>query len=313
MISIIIPVYNNRSTLQELTDRIANTLSDKKHEIIYINDGSTDESLMILKEIAKKYKQVRVVAFSRNFGQHPAISAGFELARGEKIILMDADLQDRPENIPLLLNRLKNGIDIVYTVRQDKQKMFLRNITSNLFHYFLSRQSQVKMPRNIGTFSLFNRKVLDALLQYREVNILYGPLMYYIGFNCSYIEIERDASPDRKSSYSFLKRFELGLNTIITYTDLPHKVFSYTGLFILFSSIIYAAIVIVQYLFLGRILPSGLTIIIVLLLFMLGSIMFSIGILGIYLFRIFQEVLRRPRYLINEIIENKPENENERN
>jgi len=303
MISIIVPVYNNSGTLQELTDRITGTLRDKKYEIVYINDGSTDGSLIVLKDIARKYSQVRVINLSRNFGQHPAISAGFEHARGEKIILMDADLQDKPENIPLLLDNLKEDIDIVYTIRRDKRKKLFRDFTSNLFHYLISKQVRVDIPKNIGTFRLLNRRTLDALLQYREVNVLYGPLMYYIGFNCRYIEIERDEYPNQKSSYSFFKRFELGLNTIVTYTDLPYKVFFYAGFFILFFSMAYAVLIIAQYFFMGRLLPGGITIIIVILLFTLGSIIFSIGILGIYLFRIFQEVLRRPKYLIREIIE----------
>ncbi len=305
MISIIIPVLNNSKTLENLTERIANTLKNNKFEIIYINDGSTDNSLVILKELSKTYKQVRLINFSRNFGQHPAISAGFENARGDKIILMDADLQDRPEYIPKLLNYLKDGIDIVYTIRNDQKRLFIKDFTSDFFHNFIAKQVGVDIPKNIGTFRLFSRKVLDALLQYREVNILYGPLMYYIGFNHCYVKIDRDKRSGEKSSYSFFKRLELGMNTIITYSDLPYKIFVNSGLFIIFCSFIYALLILVQYVFYGRVLPDGITIIIFLLSLMLGSIIFCLGIIGIYLYRTFQEVLGRPKYLIDFIIENK--------
>jgi len=305
MISIVIPVYNNVKTLKELTERIVNTLNKTPFEIIYINDGSTDGSLNLLKKLSKEYGQIKIISFSRNFGQHPAISAGFEHALGDKIILMDADLQDRPENIPLLLGKLRSNIDIVYTIRRDSNISFIRNITSNFFHSFVAKQVGVKIPKNIGTFRLFTRKVLDALLKYKEVKILYGPLMYYIGFNSFYVEVERDERPSEKSSYSFLKRLELGLNTVVTYTDLPYRIFSYIGIFLLFGSIFYTLTVMLQYLFWGRMLPSGMAIIIVMLSFMIGSIIFCMGILGIYLFRTFQEVLHRPRYLIDEIIDNR--------
>jgi polyisoprenyl-phosphate glycosyltransferase len=305
MISIIIPVYNNNKTLKELTERLVKSLNNNEFEIIYINDGSQDSSLNILKELSKECKQIKIISFSRNFGQHPAISAGFEHALGDKIVLMDADLQDKPENIPLLLNNLKNDLDIVYTIRKDKKISFFRNITSRLFHHFVSKQVGVKIPGDIGTFRLFTRKVLDALLKYNEVKILYGPLMYYVGFNCCYVEVNRDERPNEKSSYSFLKRLELAVNTIITYTDLPYRIFLYVGSIILFGSVFYMLLVMLQYLFMGKMLPGGMTIIIVMLSFMIGSIIFCLGILGIYLFHTFQEVLHRPRYLIDEIIDNK--------
>ncbi|MBE3092246.1 MAG: glycosyltransferase family 2 protein [Actinobacteria bacterium] len=307
MLSIIIPVYNNSKTLRELNTRIVKSIKNEKFEIIYINDGSIDNSLSILKEIAKKNKNVRVFSFSRNFGQHPALSASFEKAKGDKIIFMDADLQDKPENIPLLLKHLKGNIDIVYTIRKDKKKSFIRDLTSNIFHQFVSRQVKMKVPKYVGTFRLFTRKVLEALLQYKEVNILYGPLMYYIGFNSCYIEIDRDERPYQKSSYSFSKRLKLAINTVITYTDLPYKIFSYIGLILLLGSILYVSVVIIQYIFFGISLPKGLTLIVVLLLFMFGSLVFCLGIVGIYLFRIFQEVLHRPRYLIDEVIDKNKE------
>lgn len=309
MISIVIPVFNNNETLQELTARIAHALTGSDYEVLYIDDGSTDGSLQTLKSLANEHGRIRIISFSRNFGQHPAISAGFEHAQGDKIILMDADLQDRPENIPLLLRHMRDGIEIVHTVRIDTQKRVVRDATSNFFHRFLSRQLRVGLPPNIGTFTLFSRKVLLAMLRYREVNIMYGALLYSLGFKRCFVEVQRDERTGLKSSYNFSKRLELALNTLITYTNLPYVIFSYTGLILLFCSVLYALLVIVQYMFLGRSLPGGLTIIVVLLSFTLGSLIFSIGILGSYLYRIFQEVLRRPRYLIDEMIGNNPETE----
>ncbi len=299
MISIIIPVFNNSKTLEKLSERIIHTLNDHELEIIYINDGSTDNSLIILKELHKKYNQIRIISFSRNFGQHPAISAGFENAKGEQIVLMDADLQDKPENIPKLIDNLKNNIDIVYTIRKDKKKSFIKDVTSNIFHNFTAKQVGVNVPKNIGTLRVFSRKVLNALLQYKEVNVLYGPLMYYIGFNHCYVEVDRDERPGEKSSYSFFKRLELGVNTLITYSDLPYRVFINIGVLIIIGSIVYATMLLVQYFFYGQMLPDGITIIIFILALMFGVIVFGLGIVGFYLYRSFQEVLRRPKYLVD--------------
>lgn len=303
LISVVIPVFNNGSTLRELSGRICETLDGRAFEIVFVNDGSCDNSLDVLKGLVKDSPQIRAISLSRNYGQHEAISAGFENVRGEYIILMDADLQDKPENIPTLLAQLNDDVDIVYTVMEEPVKGCLTLVTSRLYHYCFSKLTNMGVPKNVGTFRAFNRKVLNALRKYPERKILYGPLMFYIGFKTCIIEIDRHNSPDQKSSYTFTKRLALAVDSLITYTNLPYKIFSWTGTLVLLGVGAYAIIVVLQYFFMGRHLPEGLTLVLVYLSILTGSVLLCMGILGIYLFRIFQEVLRRPRYLVDEVIE----------
>jgi glycosyltransferase involved in cell wall biosynthesis len=304
-ISVVIPVYNNAQALQELTQQLATVLSSKfsSYEVIYVNDGSRDTSLELLLSIANINPNFKVIGLSRNFGQHPAICAGFEHATGDYIVLMDADLQDSPEDIPTLYEAIiKDDVDVIYTVKKDEEKMFASRISSNLYHFVFSKIIGTNVPLNIGTFRLFNRQFLDEIRRYKEVNILYGPLMFFIGFKSSYITLKYQDRKHGKSAYTFAKRLKLAVNSLISYTDIPHKLSTYFGSFILFGSLAYGAVVFGQYLFFGSSMPSGLTLIVFILSIMLGAIMLSLGIIGGYLFRVYQEVLSRPRYHVREKI-----------
>ncbi len=304
-ISIVIPVYNNAQALQELSQLLASTLSKKfsNYEVVFVNDGSRDGSLALLKEIAANNSNFKVIELSRNFGQHPAICAGFEHATGDYVVLMDADLQDNPEDIPALYEALiKDQVDVIYTVKKDEEKLFASRITSNLYHYVFSKIISTNVPLNIGTFRLFNRNFLEEVKRYKEVNILYGPLMFFIGFKSSYITLKYQDRKHGQSAYNFTKRLKLAVNSLISYTDIPHKLSTYFGSLILFGSLAYGLIVLGQYLFFGASMPSGLTLIVFILSIMLGAIMLSLGIIGGYLFRVYQEVLSRPRYHVREKI-----------
>jgi len=304
-ISIVIPVYNNAQALQELCRLLANTLSNKfsAYEVIFVNDGSRDNSLALLKEMATTNPNFKVMGLSRNFGQHPSICAGFEHATGDYIVLMDADLQDSPKDIPTLYEAIiKNDVDVIYTVKKDEEKMFASRITSNLYHFVFAKIIGTNVPINIGTFRLFNRQFLEEIKRYKEVNILYGPLMFFIGFKSSYVTLRYQDRKHGKSAYTFAKRLKLAVNSIISYTDIPHKLSMYFGSLILFTSLAYGLVVFCQYIFFGSSIPSGLTLIIFILSIMLGAIMLSLGIIGGYLFRVYQEVLARPRYHVREKI-----------
>jgi dolichol-phosphate mannosyltransferase len=298
MISVVIPVYNNAQTLHRLTERLDAALGENPFEVIYVNDGSTDDSAVILRELAREHTFVRTILLSRNFGQHPAICAGFEHARGDRIVLMDADLDDEPENIPLLLDRLNHEPEIIYTVREDLDS----RLSSYIYHYCFSRLAGISVPRGIGTFRAFSRKVLDAMLQYPEVNVLYGPLMFYIGFKHEFLTIRGNPRKRTKSAYTFSKRLLLAFNSLMSYTDFPYKISLYLGMIMMSLSGGYGIVVLVQYLLFGRSLPDGLTLILLYNSFMFGSILLILGILGFYLFKVFQESLQRPRYLIDEML-----------
>lgn len=304
-ISVVIPVYNNSGSLEELTLRLIATLSaiSRSYEVIYVNDGSRDNSLAMLRKLASTHPSIKVLSLSKNYGQHPAICAGFEHSTGEYTVLMDADLQDAPEGIETLITKLKNSdADIVYSVKNSVEKKFTSRLTSAAYHFIFSKIVNTKVPLNIGTFRAFNRKFLEAMLRFEESNILYGPLMFYMGFTSTYVELPYLERQHGKSSYTFTKRLKLAVNSLVSYTDIPHKASIWFGSSLLLASLLYGFLVLVQYLAFGSSLPSGSTLILLVLCLTLGSVMLSLGIIGSYVFRVYQEVLRRPRYLIQERI-----------
>jgi len=298
-LSILVPVYNNQATISQLLDRLRAALDGFDYEAVVVNDGSRDGSLALLKAQAASDPRLRVISFSRNFGQHPAIAAALEHARGDVLVLMDADLEDRPENIPMLVRALEEQqCDIVYTTKAEGA-VTPRDLSSDAYHHVVGRTIGVTMPRQLGTFRAFTRKVANALRAFPERDVLYGPLMFYVGFHYVILPVERGPRSGR-SSYTFTKRLRLAVNSLVTYSDLAPRLLASAGVVMIIAPLLYGGIVLLQYLFSGRSLPQGLTIIVLLLTFLGGTIMLALGVLGVYIFRIFQEVLARPRYVIDE-------------
>ena len=303
--SILVPVYRNEAHLRDLYRRLIATLDPQwpDFELIFVNDGSPDASWSVIREICMKDKRVKGICLSRNFGQHPAISAALEHASGLYFVLMDADLQDHPEEIPRLLETLSGGdIDIVYTRKLFDDKPILLSFTSRLFHSVFGRVTGGQHTHNIGTFRGFNRVVRAALLQHPERAIVYGPLMHAFGFRTLVLDLPRSARSHSKSSYTFWMRLDLAVNVLMSYSTFPYKIMMSAGAILILCSFGYMVVVVIQKLFFGIGLPTGLTIIFVAQLLTLGLTLGAIGILGLYVFRVFREVLRRPRYLVQETI-----------
>lgn len=303
LVSILIPVYNNAPYLAELVDRIRGALDGRRHafEIVFANDGSRDESWEVIRGLAAADTRVKALQLSRNFGQHAAISAALEHASGDLYVLMDADLQDRPEVIPVLLDKLEAGShDIVYTLKVGGNEGWLKRSTSHAFHSFVGKSTRTDAVANIGTFRAFNRKIAAALLQYRERAIVYGPLMHTLGYDVAFLPVDRDDRIGSRSSYSFRKRTALAFQSIVSYSTLPQSALLWTGGIICTATFAYLAIVVVQRLLGFEYLAEGLTLLTALLLFFIGVVMFSLGILGWYLFLIYREVLSRPRYHVQQ-------------
>lgn len=299
--SILVPVYNNETTIDALVERLRASLAGVHYEAVIVDDGSRDSSLQRLKAQAAADSRLKIISFSRNFGQHPAIAAALDHARGDILVLMDADLEDQPENIPLLVRTLEEqSCDIVYTVKLDPS-VTTRSLSSDAYHQVFSRTVGVELPRHLGTFRAFTRKVRDALRSFPERDVLYGPLMFYVGFRYAIVPVQRGVRPGR-SSYSLAKRLRMAVNSLLTYSDLAPKLFAITGGAMIVMPLLYGIVVLMQYLFAGRTLPAGLTIVVLLLAFLGGMIMLALGVIGVYIFRIFQEVLARPRYLIDETV-----------
>jgi glycosyltransferase involved in cell wall biosynthesis len=303
LVSVVVPVYRNAESLPELCHRLSAALEPEypRFEVILIDDGSPDGSWSIIQQLVQAEPRLKGVRLSRNFGQHPAIAAGFDRASGEVIVLMDADLEDRPESLPQLIGRLTSGIDIVYTIKMGENGG--SRFSSSVFHSVFSRiVGGGRIPRNIGTLRVFSRKVLEAIKHYREHDVLFGPLMFFIGFSSIFVEVERDVRYHGRSSYTFAKRLRLAVRSLISYTEFPHRVLLWCGLLIVTAIAAYGAVVSLQVVVLGAQMPPGLTLITLLIVTLMGITMISLGIIGSYIYRVYQEVLRRPRYLVTEEI-----------
>lgn len=314
-VSVVVPVYGNEGSLDELVDRLLGVLGRmrRRFEILLIDDGSPDGSWKKIEALGAEHHEVVGIRLSRNFGQHPAIAAGLERARGDLTVLMDADLQDEPEHIPLLVSKLEEGHDVVYTVNVDDSGAGASRLTSALFHYSFSRFAQVDVPRSIGTYRAFNRKFRSAVVSYPERGALYGPLMLYMGFTAAFVPVRRSVNPGGSSGYTFLKRLQLAADTLISYTNVPHRILLFLGSGIACASLGYLAVLVVDYFVRGPKIASGFTLLLGVILLFMGAVLLSLGILGSYVFRVFQEVLGRPRYLVAETVDveplSKPESE----
>jgi dolichol-phosphate mannosyltransferase len=300
-VSVVLPVYKTADCLNLLYSRTLSALDGAglTFEIIFIDDGSPDHAWEVITRLADRDARVKGLRLSRNFGQHPAVAAGFDQAAGRYVVQMDSDLQDRPEEIPRLIDALQSGdVDIVFTVKKGPPEPFLVRTTSRLYYSVFSSITAVDVPRDVGAFRAFSRRVLRSLGAFQEKNILFGPLMSYIGFPHAVVEVAHDLRAHGKSSYTFAKRLALAMDSLITYTDLPHRLLLGVGAVVMFACLLFSVVATARYAFGSTPAPPGVTMLALLVVFSLGATMFSLGGIGIYVFRTFQEVLRRPRYLV---------------
>lgn len=304
-LSVIIPVHNNEGSLGELVERVFAACSGIKEdfELVLVDDGSCDSSLALLREIARTNSSVIVLSLTRNFGQHSAISAGLEHASGDYLVLMDADLQEPPEAIPEMVEVLvTSDVEIVFSRRRSVDGMPKKRLTSNLYFWLFSRISNSAVPQGIGTQRAFTRKVKLDLQRFGEYNILYGPLMNFTGHSFEVIDVPHRKRTAGRSGYTFAKRAELGFNSLVSYTDSPHRFMLGFGIFVFFGSVIYGLVVLLQSILFGSALPDGIALLTVLVTFLGGALSMIMGLNGMYVFRVYQEVLRRPRYLVREVL-----------
>jgi polyisoprenyl-phosphate glycosyltransferase len=301
-LSFIIPVYNNATTVRELFDRLCVAVEPitDEYEVIFVNDGSADDSWKIIGAMCKENPHCVGLQLSRNFGQHPAINAGLHRARGDIIVLMDADLQDRPEELAKLVAPFEaNGdVDIVFT-RFVLEAGGRSRFTSRIFNVVLARITGNHIPANIGTYRAFTYRVREALLDYPESGAVYGPLMMQMGYEQAIVPVSRSDAVGRKTSYTFGKRLALAISALISYSSFLHWVVTLTGLLLSALSAIFLIVISIQYLAGIRVLVNGQLLLIGITVLLSGVLLMSIGILTAYTTRIFQEVLARPKYHVS--------------
>ena len=286
----------------ELCLRLVKNLSKITHEfeIILIDDGSTDNSWNKICEIAKKEKRVNGFKLSRNFGQHHAITAGIDKADAEWVVVMDCDLQDKPEEIINLYNKACKGYDIVLAARKNRTEGILKRTTSRSFYWLLSFFSGLKFNREIGNFGIYNKKVIDSIKTLKEPFRFFVSSVKWVGFKTSIIGVKHDFRFEGKSSYNYKKLFSLALNIIISYSNKPLKIMIYSGLSFSFISILFILYNI--YLkYTNQITELGYTSIISSIWLLSGIILVCTGVLGVYIGKVFDGTKKRPLYIISEI------------
>jgi len=309
--SVVVPILNEEPNLQELYQRLSVTLdsmcvdigvSTTDYEIIFVDDGSKDNSWHIIKNIHEHDKRVKGLHLARNFGHHVAITAGLDFSRGQAVILMDGDLQDPPEEIPKLYGRLKEGYDLVYGIRQERHDPLLKKITSYIFWRLLRKFSGVNMPQGQTMLRILSRRLVDVLKEMKEYARFVHGMMAWPGFAASTVLVKHNPRMKGHSKYSITKLFKLAFHAITAFSIVPLRLATYFGFLSAIMSLTIGLYIIYLKVFLG--IPLlGYASIIVSIFFIGGIQLLMLGIFGEYLGRTYQEVQKRPLYILKELIQ----------
>ncbi len=301
LFSIVSPVYRAERIIPELHSRICQALEKitQHFEIILVNDSSPDQSWQEIKKITARDKRVKGIHLSRNFGQHHAITAGLDNAKGEWIVVMDCDLQDQPEEISKMYLKAQEGYDVVLGRRVQRKDSFFKRFSSKLYNHFYSFFTDTKADATIANFGIYHRKVIESLSGIREQNRSFPLFVHWMGFSKTTVEIEHAARYEGKTSYNLKRLFRLAANSIIAFSNKPLYVSICLGFFLCFVSFCFGAYFFLRY-FITQTPVAGWTSLMVSLWFIGGMIMASLGVIGIYIGKIFDEVKKRPIYIIQE-------------
>ena len=302
-LSVVIPVYNESSLIDELVKRVKTNIKliTEDFEIIIVDDGSQDFTWSSIEVEAKQENRIKGIKFSRNFGHHYAITAGLQNANGEWVVVMDGDLQDRPEVIPDLYKKSQGGFDVVFVSRQNRPEKMYYKIAQKFFYWILRNRSGIDFDSSQANFSIISKKVVEAFRSFPENSRFYASTIKWLGFNSSYILADHGTRHSGKPSYTFRKRVKLAVDIILSFSDRPLKMAIGLGLIISSSSLIISLWVVYRK-FKWGFEVLGWPSVVVTTLFLGGIILIILGIIGIYLGRIFQEVKSRPLFIISERI-----------
>ncbi len=300
--SFVCPVFNEEETLTVFSEKLSEVITKTSglSEIIFVDDGSTDNSISVIGDICKKDPRFKLVKLSRNFGHQVAITAGMDHAQGDAVIIMDTDLQDPPDVVPLMIKKWQEGYHIVYAIREKRKgETWFKKTTASIFYRLLSFLTEVNIPQNVGDFRLVDRKALNAFKGLEERNRFVRGLFAWIGFKQTGVTYVRDERFAGDTKYPFLKMFKLAKNAIFGFSYIPLRLVFYAG--VLVASFAFAEGLYFTYLkvFLNdESLVKGWTSLFVLIAFLGGVQLIAIGVIGEYLAQISDEVKRRPLYLV---------------
>lgn len=306
--SVVAPIYNERENIPELYRRVRSTMESmgETWELILVDDGSTDGSTQAIRALALQDAHVRRVLFARNFGHQIAVTAGLDYSRGEATIIIDADLQDPPEVIPELASRWREGFEVVYAVRAEREgESWFKRLTAALFYRIIYRITDVKIPLDTGDFRLLDRKVVEALGRMRERHRFLRGMSAWVGFRQIGVPYKRAARQAGETKYPFRKMFRLALNAVTAFSYFPLQLATYFGFISAGISILAIPVVIVMRLA-GSPAFTGQATTLIAVLFLGGVQLISLGILGEYIGRLYDEAKDRPLYVLREAPDDPP-------
>ncbi|MEO8167936.1 MAG: glycosyltransferase family 2 protein [bacterium] len=303
MYSIIIPIYNEQETIPELLQRLAVVLKslEEQSEVIFVDDGSKDTSFVQLEAAHRKDPRLKIIRFSRNFGHQIAISAALDMAQGDAVILMDGDLQDPPELLPQMIGEWKQGAHVVYTVKRSRKENPLKRLAFKSFYRVLHALSTVSIPMDAGNFSLLDRRVVDVMRKMPERHRYISGLRAWVGFKQVGITYDRGARFAGEPQMSLRRLVHLALDGIFSFSNVPLRVAVYVGFISALISFIGGFFVIYEKLFTNKAI-LGWSSTIVSITFLGGMILMTLGVIGEYIGRIYDEVKQRPLYVVREMV-----------
>lgn len=300
-LSIVSPVYRAELVLDELIERIIKNIPSQfnSFEIILVDDFSPDKSWQKIVSISKQNKNVRGYKLSRNFGQHYAITAGLNQVTGDYIVVLDCDLQDQPEEIQKLFNEVQKGFEIVLARRYERKDSFYKKTVSKLFYKVLSYLTGTKQDASVANFGIYSKQVVDEVVRLEE-KIKYFPTMVkWVGFSTSYVNVEHASRSEGKSNYNLKKLLNLALDIILAYSDKPLRLIIKFGLSIALISFLMVIYVLFEKIT-GKVSVSGYASLIISIWFLCGCILTTLGVVGLYIGKIFEGVKNRPSYIIEK-------------
>ncbi len=308
LISIVAPCYNESETVELFLDAIDKIVvdADFNHEIVFIDDGSRDDTRSRLTEIAARRDDVRVIILSRNFGKEAALTAGVDHAKGDAVIVMDVDLQDPPDLIVDFVRKWNDGFDVVYAAREDRQTdTAAKRATASWFYRLFNKVSAIKIPENAGDYRLMDRRVVEHVKALPERSRFMKGLFAWVGFRAIGVPYARPARAAGDTKFNFWKLWNFAIDGFTSFSTAPLRVWTYFGGIIAVLSIVYALFITTRTIVLGIDVPGYASLLVFILFF--GSVqMISVGILGEYIARLFAEVKRRPIYIIDEVLDGAP-------
>ncbi|MCH1571216.1 MAG: glycosyltransferase family 2 protein [Longimicrobiales bacterium] len=303
-VSVAVPLYNEESNVEELVRRVTlvlDALPGGPHELVLVDDGSIDGTRRLMEQASARDARIVSVFLSRNFGHQPALSAALDHVRGEVVVLMDGDLQDRPEEIPRFVEKFREGNDVVYAKRERRKESMWLRAAYWTYYRMLARVSNISFPLDAGDFGLMSRRVVDEIRRIPERNRYLRGLRVWAGFRQVGVSVERDARYSGESKYSFWRLVALGLDGVFSFSIVPIRAATLLGMGAMGLTLLFVLYAIYARVALDR-SPQGFTALLVVIAFVSGVLLFFLGVIGEYVGRIYEEVRGRPIYVVERVV-----------